>query len=226
MTQYYNEHSKVLVSVDCIIFGFNGSSLQVLIGRRQMEPGHGEWSLYGGFVGPDEDLEDAANRVILNLTGMKGLYIRQVGAFGRIDRDPGERVISVAYCALINVKDYDDTIREQYGLEWVTLDNLPHLYSDHNQMIINAIKQIRRRINNEPLSFHLLPQYFTLTQLQHVFEAVMGEELDKRNFRKRIKDIDFIEKTDLIDKVSSKRGAALYRFNKRAYEEAPCFNLK
>lgn len=226
MTQYYNEHSKVLVSVDCIIFGFNGSSLQVLIGRRQMEPGRGEWSLYGGFVGPDEDLEDAANRVILNLTGMKGLYIRQVGAFGRIDRDPGERVISVAYCALINVKDYDDTIREQYGLEWVTLDNLPHLYSDHNQMIINAIKQIRRRINNEPLSFHLLPQYFTLTQLQRVFEAVMGEELDKRNFRKRIKDIDFIEKTDLIDKVSSKRGAALYRFNKRVYEEAPCFNLK
>ena len=226
MTQYYNEHSKVLVSVDCIIFGFNGSSLQVLIGRRQMEPGRGEWSLYGGFVGPDEDLEDAANRVILNLTGMKGLYIRQVGAFGRIDRDPGERVVSVAYCALINVKDYDDTIREQYGLEWVTLDNLPHLYSDHNQMIINAIKQIRRRINNEPLSFHLLPQYFTLTQLQHVFEAVMGEELDKRNFRKRIKDIDFIEKTDLIDKVSSKRGAALYRFNKRVYEEAPCFNLK
>lgn len=226
MTQYYNEHSKVLVSVDCIIFGFNGSSLQVLIGRRQMEPGRGEWSLYGGFVGPDEDLEDAANRVILNLTGMKGLYIRQVGAFGRIDRDPGERVVSVAYCALINVKDYDDTIRRQYGLEWVTLDNLPHLYSDHNQMIINAIKQIRRRINNEPLSFHLLPQYFTLTQLQHVFEAVMGEELDKRNFRKRIKDIDFIEKTNLIDKVSSKRGAALYRFNKRVYEEAPCFNLK
>jgi 8-oxo-dGTP diphosphatase len=226
MTQYYNEHSKVLVSVDCIIFGFNGSSLQVLIGRRQMEPGRGEWSLYGGFVGPDEDLEDAANRVILNLTGMKGLYIRQVGAFGRIDRDPGERVVSVAYCALINVKDYDDTIRRQYGLEWVTLDNLPHLYSDHNQMIINAIKQIRRRINNEPLSFHLLPQYFTLTQLQRVFEAVMGEELDKRNFRKRIKDIDFIEKTDLIDKVSSKRGAALYRFNKRVYEEAPCFNLK
>lgn len=226
MTQYYNEHSKVLVSVDCIIFGFNGNSLQVLIGRRQMEPGRGEWSLYGGFVGPDEDLEDAANRVILNLTGMKGLYIRQVGAFGRIDRDPGERVVSVAYCALINVKDYDDTIRRQYGLEWVTLDNLPHLYSDHNQMIINAIKQIRRRINNEPLSFHLLPQYFTLTQLQHVFEAVMGEELDKRNFRKRIKDIDFIEKTNLIDKVSSKRGAALYRFNKRVYEEAPCFNLK
>lgn len=104
MTQFYNEYSKVLVSVDCIIFGFDGSNLQVLIGKRKMDPGRGEWSLYGGFVGATENLEDAANRVILELTGMKNLYIRQVGAFGRIDRDPGERVISIAYCTLINVK--------------------------------------------------------------------------------------------------------------------------
>lgn len=226
MTQFYNEHSKVLVSVDCIIFGFNGSLLQLLIGKRQMDPGRGEWSLYGGFVGQNENLEDAANRVILDLTGMKGLYIRQVGAFGRIDRDPGERVISIAYCTLINVKDYDDSLRIRYGLEWVNLNELPKLYSDHNQMIQNAISQIRRRINNEPLSFKLLPELFTLTQLQHVFETVMGEEIDKRNFRKRIKDIDFIEKTELIDKISSKRGAALYRFNKKAYEQNPYFNLK
>ena len=174
MTQFYNEYSKVLVSVDCIIFGFDGSDLQVLIGKRQMDPGRGEWSLYGGFVGANENLEDAANRVILELTGMKGLYIRQVGAFGRIDRDPGERVISIAYCTLINVVDYDDHLREEHGLEWVSLKELPHLYSDHNQMITNAISQIRRRINHEPLSFRLLPNLFTLTQLQHVFEAVMG----------------------------------------------------
>ena len=226
MTQFYNEYSKVLVSVDCIIFGFDGSNLQVLIGKRQMDPGRGEWSLYGGFVGSNENLEDAANRVILELTGMKGLYIRQVGAFGKVDRDPGERVISVAYCALINVVDYDDRLRVEHGLEWVSLKELPQLYSDHNTMINNAISQIRRRINHEPLSFKLLPDLFTLTQLQHVFEAVMGEEIDKRNFRKRIKEIDFIEKTELIDKVTSKRGAALYRFNKKSYEQAPEFNLK
>ena len=226
MTQFYNEYSKVFVSGDCIIFGFDGSNLQVLIGKRQMDPGRGEWSLYGGFVGKNESLEDAANRVILDLTGMKGLYIRQVGAFGKVDRDPGERVISVAYCALINVVDYDDRLRVEHGLEWVSLKELPQLYSDHNTMINNAISQIRRRINHEPLSFKLLPNLFTLTQLQHVFEAVMGEEIDKRNFRKRIKDIDFIEKTELIDKVTSKRGAALYRFNKKAYEEDPSFNLK
>ena len=226
MTQFYNEYSKVLVSVDCIIFGFNGNNLQVLIGKRKMDPGRGEWSLYGGFVGANENLEDAANRVILDLTGMKNLYIRQVGAFGRIDRDPGERVISIAYCALINVVDYDDSLRIEHGLEWVSLNELPELYSDHQTMIHDAICQIRRRINHEPLSFKLLPDLFTLTQLQHVFEAVMGEEIDKRNFRKRVKDIDFIEKTELIDKVTSKRGAALYRFNKKAYEEDPSFNLK
>ena len=212
MTQFYNEYSKVLVSVDCIIFGFNGNNLQVLIGKRKMDPGRGEWSLYGGFVGANENLED--------------LYIRQVGAFGRIDRDPGERVISIAYCALINVVDYDDSLRIEHGLEWVSLNELPELYSDHRTMIHDAICQIRRRINHEPLSFKLLPDLFTLTQLQHVFEAVMGEEIDKRNFRKRVKDIDFIEKTELIDKVTSKRGAALYRFNKKAYEEDPSFNLK
>ena len=226
MTQFYNEYSKVLVSVDCIIFGFDGNNLQVLIGKRQMDPGRGEWSLYGGFVGLNESLETAANRVILELTGMKGLYIRQVGAFGKVDRDPGQRVISVAYCALINVVDYDDRLRVEHGLEWVSLKDLPQLYSDHNTMINDAISQIRRRINHEPLSFKLLPDLFTLTQLQHVFEAVMGEEIDKRNFRKRVKDIDFIEKTELIDKVTSKRGAALYRFNKKAYEEDPSFILK
>lgn len=156
----------------------------------------------------------------------ENLYIRQVGAFGRIDRDPGERVISIAYCTLINVKDYDDSLRLEHGLEWVSLNELPELYSDHKLMIRNAIAQIRRRINHEPLSFKLLPDLFTLTQLQHVFEAVIGEEIDKRNFRKRVKDIDFIEKTELIDKVNSKRGAALYRFNKKAYEEDPSFNLK
>lgn len=225
MTGFYGEHSKVLVSVDCIVFGFEGDKLKLLIGHRQMDPGRGEWSLYGGFVGAKESLEDAANRVLLELTGLKKLYMRQVGAFGAIDRDPGERVISVAYCALINVKDYDDNLRIQHDLEWVNLEDMPKLYSDHNEMVRKAIAMLRRRINTEPLSFNLLPDLFTLTQLQKVYEAVLGEEIDKRNFRKRIKQIDFIEKTELIDKLTSKRGAALYRFNKKAYSQDPTFKL-
>lgn len=225
MTQYYSEHSKVWVSVDCIVFGFEDNKLKLLIGRRQMDPGRGEWSLYGGFVKNDESLEDAANRVLQALTGLKKIYMKQVGAFGAIDRDPGERVISVAYCALINVKDYDDKLRQEHGLQWVNIDAMPKLYSDHNIMVQKAITMLRRRINTEPLSFNLLPDLFTLTQLQHVYEAILGEEIDKRNFRKRIKQIDFIEKTELIDKFTSKRGAALYRFNKKMYQEEQNFKL-
>ena len=225
MTQYYSEHSKVWVSVDCIVFGFENNQLKLLIGRRQMDPGRGEWSLYGGFVRDDEGLDEAANRVLYSLTGLKETYMKQVGAFGAVDRDPGERVISVAYCALINVNDYDDKLRQQYELEWADLGQLPKLYSDHNQMVSKAISLLRRRIKTEPLSFNLLPDLFTLTQLQHVYEAILGSPIDKRNFRKRIKQIDFIEKTELIDKKTSKRGAALYRFNKKMYADDPTFKL-
>ena len=225
MTNFYGEHTRLLVSVDCIVFGFEKGKLKLLLGKRKMDPGRGELSLYGGFVGAEESLSDAANRVLQDLTGLRNLYMKQVGAFGNIDRDPGERVISITYCALINVKDYDDNLRIQHDLEWVNLEELPKLYSDHNIMVNKAITMLRRRVNTEPLSFNLLPELFTLTQLQHVYEAILGEEIDKRNFRKRIKQIDFIEKTELIDKITSKRGAALYRFNKRAYEDDPNFKL-
>jgi ADP-ribose pyrophosphatase YjhB (NUDIX family) len=222
---YYSEHSKVWVSVDCIIFGFDDNKLKVLIGRRQMDPGRGEWSLYGGFVAADESLDGAAERTLTELTGMKKVFMRQVGAFGNVDRDPGERVISVAYYSLINVNDYSEKLRKEYGLEWVNIHELPQLYSDHNEMVMKAWKMMKQKMKTEPIGFRLLPQLFTLTQLQHLYEAVGGEELDKRNFRKRIKEMDFIEKTEYIDKDSSKRGAYLYRFNNKVYKEDPNFKL-
>ena len=225
MTTFYGEHSKVWVSVDCIIFGFDEGKLRILIGKRKMDPGRGEWSLYGGFVRHDESIDDAANRVLFDLTGLRNLYMRQVGAFGSVDRDPGERVISIAYYALINVNDYDDRLRREHSVEWVNIDEIPHLYSDHNEMVRKARKMMQQKLAHEPVGFRLLPSLFTLTQLQKLYEAVNGSELDKRNFRKRIKEMDFIEKTELIDKTGSKRGAYLYRFNKRAYNEDPNFKL-
>ncbi|MBO4215757.1 MAG: NUDIX hydrolase [Bacteroidaceae bacterium] len=225
MTSYYSQHNKAFVAVDCIIFGFEDNKLKLLLGKRKMDPGRDEWALYGGFVGTHESVDEAAHRVLFELTGLKNLYMKQVHTFGAIDRDPGERVISVAYCALINVKDYDEAQLNEHGVQWVELNKIPPLYSDHKEMVNRAISMLRRRISTEPLSFNLLPDLFTLTQLQHVYEAVLGEEIDKRNFRKRIKNIDFIEKTELIDKVTSKRGAALYRFNKRMYLEDPSFKL-
>lgn len=225
MTRFYSEHTKYFVSVDCIVFGFDEGKLKLLIGRRQMDPGRGEWSLYGGFVRDDEGLEEAAHRTLQELTGLKKMYLKQVGAFGAIDRDPGERVITVAYCALINVKDYDARLLEEHQVKWVSLDEMPPLYSDHSEMVRKALNLLRRRITTEPLSFNLLPDLFTLTQLQKVYEAILGSEIDKRNFRKRIKAFDFIEKTELIDKLTSKRGAALYRFNKKAYGADTAFKL-
>ena len=225
MTTFYTDFQKVLLSVDCIIFGFTDNKLKILIGKRNMDPGRGEWSLYGGFVRGDESLDEAANRTLFELTGLRKVFMRQVGAFGNIDRDPGERVVSVAYYALINVKDYDEELRKQHGVEWVDLDNIPQMYSDHNDMVCRARKLMRQKMKTEPVGFELLPSLFTLTQLQRLYEAVNGEELDKRNFRTRIKDMDYIEKTELIDKKTSKRGAALYRFNKKAFTEDKNFKL-
>ena len=225
MNEYYIEHQKILLSVDCIIFGFDDNKLKVLIGHRNMEPGRGAWSLYGGFVRNDESVDHAADRTLTELTGMKHVYMRQVGAFGAVDRDPGARVVSVAYCALINVKDYDESLLKKHEGQWVNVDELPEMFSDHQAMIRKARQMMQAKIKTSPVSFQLLPELFTLTQLQRLYEAVNGEEVDKRNFRKRIKDMDFIEKTDLIDKASSKRGAALYHFNAKAYDEESKFKL-
>ena len=222
---YYREHDKVWLSVDVIIFGFDQGKLKVLIGRRQMDPGRGDWSLYGGFVAPNEGINECAARTLQELTGLKNLFMRQVGAFGAPDRDPGERVVSIAYYALINVHDYDERLRQEHGLEWVDINQLPPLYSDHNEMVRQAWRRMQLKMRTEPIGFRLLPNLFTLTQLQRLYEAVSGSEIDKRNFRKRIKDMDFIEKTEFIDKLSSKRGAALYRFNDSVYKEDPTFKL-
>lgn len=225
MEVFYKEHTKHYVAVDCIVFGFENKQLKLLIGKRKMDPGRNEWSLYGGFVKQNECLDDAVNRVLYDLTGIKDIYMKQVGAYGNIDRDPGERVISVAYCALINVNDYNDQMRKEYELEWVSIDELPVLYSDHRIMIEDALKMLRKQISSELFCFNLLPNLFTLTQLQSVYEAILNKELDKRNFRKKVKTMNLVEKTELKDKISSKRGAYLYRFNKKIFAENCTFTL-
>ena len=224
---YYDNYAqeKMLVSVDCIIFGFDEGKLKILIGRRKYDPGRGEWSLYGGFVAAAESIDVAASRVLYELTGLRNVYMQQVGAFGHVDRDPGARVVSVAYYALINVKDYDEKLRVEHGVEWVDVEKMPVMYSDHTKMVACARKMMQDKLKTEPAGFNLLPPLFTLTQLQRLYEVVYGQELDKRNFRKRVKEMESIEKTELIDKKSSKRGAALYRFNDKIYNEEQYFKL-
>lgn len=225
MTTYYNINPQFYVSVDCIIFGFDKGSLKLLLLKRNFEPAKGSWSLMGGFVQDGESVDDAAKRVLAELTGLENVYMEQVGTFGEVDRDPGERVISVAYYALININEYDRNLVQQHNAHWAEINEIPPLVFDHPQMVKQARIMLQKKASSETIGFNLLPSLFTLFQLQSLYEAIYGEPLDKRNFRKRVADLNYIEKTDKIDKTGSKRGAALYKFNENAYRKAPKFKL-
>lgn len=225
MTTYYNVNPQFYVSVDCIIFGFDKGSLKLLLLKRNFEPAKGQWSLMGGFVQKNESVNEAAQRVLKELTGLENVYMEQVGTYGEIHRDPGERVISVAYSALININEYDKELVARYNASWTDMNAIPPLIFDHHDMVERALAWIRKKASSEPVGFELLPELFTLTQLQSLYEAIYGKSIDKRNFRKQIAMMDYIEKTDLIDKTGSKRGAALYRFNEKTYRLAPKFKL-
>ena len=225
MTTYYNINPQFYVSVDCIIFGFDKGSLKLLLLKRNFEPAKGSWSLMGGFVQDGESVDDAAKRVLAELTGLENVYMEQVGTFGEVDRDPGERVISVAYYALININEYDRNLVQQHNAHWAEINEIPPLVFDHPQMVKQARIMLQKKASSEPIGFNLLPSLFTLFQLQSLYEAIYGEPLDKRNFRKRVADLNYIEKTDKIDKTGSKRGAALYKYNENAYRKAPKFKL-
>lgn len=225
MSNYYSSNPKFYAAIDCIIFGFNEGELNLLLLKRNFEPAMGEWSLMGGFVQEEESVDDAAKRVLNELTGLSNVYMEQVGSFGEIGRDPGERVISVAYYALININEYDKELVQQHNAFWVNINDLPELIFDHPQMVKQARMLMQQKASIEPIGFNLLPKLFTLSQLQSLYEAIYGEAIDKRNFRKRIAEMDYIEKTDMIDKTGSKRGAALYQFNDKVYRKAPKFKL-
>ena len=225
MTTYYNINPRFYVSVDCIIFGFDKGSLKLLLLKRNFEPAKGSWSLMGGFVQDGESVDDAAKRVLAELTVRENVYMEQVGTLGEVDRDPGERVLYVAYYALININEYDRNLVQQHNAHWAEINEIPPLVFDHPQMVKQARIMLQKKASSEPIGFNLLPSLFTLFQLQSLYEAIYGEPLDKRNFRKRVADLNYIEKTDKIDKTGSKRGAALYKFNENAYRKAPKFKL-
>ena len=222
---FYKENPRFYVAVDCIIFGFHKGTLNLLLLKRNFEPSKGKWSLMGGFVQKDESVDNAAKRVLKELTGLDNVYMEQVGVFGEIERDPGERVISIAYYALINVDDYDRELVDRYNASWTDINNLPKLIFDHMEMVDKARSRMKQKASYKPIGFNLLPKLFTLTQLQTLYEAIYGESMDKRNFRKRVAEMEFIEMTDEIDKTGSKRGARLYRMNNDIYRKTRKFKI-
>ena len=207
----YKSYPTFYVAVDCIIFGFKDGRLKVLIHQRPYEPGLGEHSLIGGFVQTNESVDSSAKRILKEFTGLDNVYMQQLAAYGEVERDPGERVISVVYYALINVDNYDTHLADIHKTQWVDVDQMPTLCFDHNDMVQKARHMIGENIKNQPIGSNLLPRYFTLSLLQTLYESILGTSIDKRNFRRAISEKDYIQATNLVDR-SSRRGATLYRF--------------
>jgi len=216
----YSNGTKHLVAVDCIIFGYDifEKEIKLLLFKRIVEPAKGRWSLTGGFVEQEESLDDAATRILRKLTGLESVYMKQSYIYGDSDRDPGARVISVAYFALITIRDINKELVEQNGVSWRSISRLPDLIFDHPFMVKRALTDLQNQAKIKPVGFELLPEKFTLVQLQDLYEAIYQRKVDKRNFRKKILSMEIIEKLDEKEKETSKKGAYYYKFNKDSYE--------
>ena len=215
----YAHAKRMLVAIDCIIFGFDGEELDLLLIKRNFEPEKGNWSLMGGFLNEDEDLEDGAGRILYDLTGLKNIYVEQIATFGKVDRDPVERTLSVVLFALINIKDHDQEAVKAHNAHWITLGKKPKLIFDHDIMVEKALEHLRYNAALHPLGFELLPEKFTIPQLQKLYEAIYDLELDRRNFSRKILSTKLLIDTGEKDNNSTTKKANLFRLNKARYQQ-------
>jgi 8-oxo-dGTP diphosphatase len=213
----YSKQTRLLLAVDCIIFGFDGETLKILLIKRGFQPEKDKWSLMGGFVQPTESLDQASNRILKQLTGLEGVYLEQLHTFGNPLRDPIERTVSVTYFALIDINKYETQLSSDYHPEWFPLKRVPKLIFDQQDMVELAKKRIRYKAALHPILFELLPAKFTLPQLQNLYESVYNTTIDKRNFRQRVLATGLMVKLEDKDKSSSKRGAYYYQLNMQQY---------
>jgi 8-oxo-dGTP diphosphatase len=218
MPQLYDQEDRLLLAVDCIIFGFDGNSLKVLLTKRAFQPLKGHWSLLGGFVKAKESVPQTANRVLYELTGMHHIYMEELSCFSEPDRDPGGRVVSVGYFALIRTGAYDDLFVSQHGCRWFDITDLPELVMDHREMIRHAVRQLRLRAASHPAGLELLPEKFTLSQLRLLYEKIYDRPMDKRNFSRKILSMKILHKLNEKETGNSRKGAYLYVFDKQGYQ--------
>lgn len=213
----YTAVAPMLVAVDCIIFGFDGEALKVLLIKRDFQPKKGKWSLMGGFVEKKESVRTAASRVLQELTGMQDIYLEQIGCFGDVKRDPGGRVISVAYFSLIKIDEYNRTANDGFQYEWFPTNALPELIFDHADMVALAKERLMEKASTHPIGFNLMPARFTLQQLQALYEGIFSRRLDKRNFTRKIMGLGILKKLTEKEKTRSRKGAFYYVFDKKKY---------
>jgi len=216
--KHYLGQKRILVAVDCIIFGFDGQELKLLLIKRAFAPEKNKWSLMGGFLQKDETLDEAADRVLKELTGLENVYLEQLHAFSDVTRDPQERTVSVAYFALIDIHQYEKQLSEDYHAEWFSLPNKPPLIFDHNNMVRMAQKQLRYKAALHPILFELLPQKFTIPHLQNMYEEVYDTHFDSRNFTRKLLSTGLLVRQNGKDKSGSKKGAFYYKLDKRKYK--------
>jgi ADP-ribose pyrophosphatase YjhB (NUDIX family) len=213
----YHKQTRILVALDCIIFGFDGLDLKLLLVQRGLEYEKGKWSLMGGFVQKNEDFDKGSSRILKELTGLEGVYMEQLFAFGDVNRDPIERTVSVAYFALIDIHQYEEQINTDYHAEWFPIKNTPKLIFDHQKMVDMAKEKLKYKAAFHPILFELLPEKFTLPQLQSLFEGIFDSQFDKRNFSRKLQSTKLLIKQKDKDKEGSKKGAYYYKLDKRRY---------
>ncbi|MGD9993899.1 MAG: NUDIX domain-containing protein [Salinivirgaceae bacterium] len=215
----YTDKDTFYLAVDCVIFGFDGSQLKLLVYQRDFMPEQGSWSLMGGFLKKGENLDQAANRVLARISGLKDVYLEQLSAFSEVNRDPAARVISIGYYALINIDDYDKKLLDQYSARWFPLDQLPPLIFDHGEILEKALRRLKRKAKTQPIGFELLPARFTIIQLRNLYEAIYQRSVDPANFRRKFLSMKLLDRLEAKDKTSSRKGAYLYAFNREKYED-------
>jgi len=215
---YTYEYPRPALTVDCVVFGYDAEELKVLLIQRDLEPFSGKWALPGGFVHVDETLEEAARRELQEETGIANLYLEQLYTFGTIRRDPRERVVSVAYYALVDLFCHHvAAATDARNAAWFTVDEMPPLAFDHEDILEMAHQRLRGKVRYQPIGFELLPEKFTLTQLQRLYETILGTSLDKRNFRKKIFFMDLLLELDEVEQDVAHRAARLYKFDAIKY---------
>lgn len=213
------QYPRAALTVDCVVFGFEDSDLQVLLIRRAIPPFKDRWALPGGFVRVEETLDDAARRELVEETGLKDVFLEQLYTFGTVDRDPRERVVSVAYYALVRPGDHVTAASTDAAeARWFSIQDIPALAFDHSTILDTALKRLRGKLTYQPIGFELLPPKFTLTQLQRLYEAVLGGEIDKRNYRKKVLSFDLLIPLKEQHRDGPHRPAQLFRFDPVKYE--------
>jgi len=213
----YSQQTRILCAVDCIIFGYDGIDLKLLVIQRGFQPFKGEWSLVGGFIKETESAEEAARHILKSLTGLDGIYMEQLHAFTKINRDSAERTISIAYFALIDIQKYRQQLSEDFHPVWFPINQLPALIFDHSEMVELAKEKLRYKAAQHPLLLELLPDKFTMPQLQNLYESVYNTTFDKGNFNRKIISTQLLTKLKDKDKLSSKKGAFYYKVDTKKY---------